>query len=296
MDGYQTMSKQLSSEARAQVVLLLETGKSTRDVALKFHISQSAVVKIRQKYNSFNTFAHLGGNGRPSKNSSEIASCIRGVISENPKTSLRKTAKIIGKEMSQNISHASIRTYLNGMNRFAFSPIKKPLLSPKNIDLRFSLSRDYIKMPLEKIKSIIWSDESKFNLFYSDGKCSVWREPGKGLEKQNLQPTIKHGGLSVMVWACFSYHGKGKLVFIEDIMDAVKYCSILSDNLYESASDMGLVDFIFQQDNDPKHTSKLAKEFFTENNIELLPWPAQSPDMNPIENLWAFINPFTFFS
>ena len=52
---------------------------------------------------------------------------------------------------------------------------------------------------------------------------------------------------------------------------------------------MGLSDFIFQQDNDPKHTSRIAKRFFLEKNIKTLDWPAMSPDMNPIENLWDLI-------
>jgi hypothetical protein len=90
-------------------------------------------------------------------------------------------------------------------------------------------------MSNKEIKKIIFTDESKFNLVNSDGKCFVWREPSTGLLMKNLTPTVKFGGGSVMVWGCFSYHGVGKHVFIDGKMDAAKYVDILSNNLEESA-------------------------------------------------------------
>lgn len=58
-----------------------------------------------------------------------------------------------------------------------------------------------------QLKTIVFCDESNFNLFYSDGRVKVWREPGSSLRAGCFDPKVKHGGGSVMVWACFSYYG-----------------------------------------------------------------------------------------
>jgi len=90
-----------------------------------------------------------------------------------------------------------------------------------------------------------------------------------------------------MVWGCFDWSGVCNLVKITGKMDSVMYKGILSDNLRLSAEKLELMDnFVFQHDNDPKHTSRLVRSFLNEEMIEILKWPAQSSDINLIGYLW----------
>ena len=97
-------------------------------------------------------------------------------------------------------------------------------------------------------------------------------------------PTVKHGGGSIILWGCFSAAGTVRLVRIEAKINGAKYREILDENLLPGTQDVRLGQrFTFQQDNDPKDTAKTTQEGLRGMSLNVLEWPSQSPDLNPIE-------------
>lgn len=164
---------------------------------------------------------------------------------------------------------------------------RKPLVSARNRKKRIEFANGYINKNIEFWCQVLFSDESKFNIFHSGGRILVWRKRNTELDPKNLCSTVKHGGGGVMVWGCMAASDVGELVFIEDTMDKMRYLEILKENLKKSAEKLGLGNnFYFQQDNDLKHTAYVVRQWISFNIPHILGTPPQSPDLNPIEHLW----------
>ena len=156
---------------------------------------------------------------------------------------------------------------------------KKPLLSARHRQRRLAFALKHREWTVEDWKRVVWSDETKINRFGSDGRQWVWKQKGEGLIQREVEGTVKFGGGNIMVWGCMGWNGVEHLAEVEGRMDADQYVSILEDHMLPSLEESGIPkeEVIFQQDNDPKHTSKKAKKWFEDHHITLLDWPAQSP-------------------
>lgn len=132
-------------------------------------------------------------------------------------------------------------------------------------------------MDIEGLEEGIWSDEKQW----------VWKQKGEGLIEREVQNTVKFGGGNIMVWGCMEWSGVGQLAEVEGRMNADQYVDILENHLLPSMQEFEIPveELIFQQNNDPKHTSKKTSTWFKDNSVTLLDWPAQSLDRSPIEHL-----------
>ncbi len=136
---------------------------------------------------------------------------------------------------------------------------------------------------------VLFSDESKFCISFGNQGPRVWRKRGEAQNPCCLKSSVKFPQ-SVMIWAAMSSAGVGPLCFLKSTVNAAIYQEILEHFMLPSADKLyGDADFIFQQDLAPAHTAKGTKSWFNDHGVTVLDWPANSPDLNPLENLWGIV-------
>jgi transposase len=289
------MPKHATATTRAYAMALREAGVTWKEIIAKTGMSNSSINRLFEKADALPTTAPPTIPGRKAgsgfhrrKATPRIKSIMKRMVEKNPMISARRM-----KETCPSLAGLAVRTIRDILNRelglISRSAAKKPFLSEKMKEKRLAFAKKYRRWSVNRWKQVMFSDESNFEIFRTNKHARVRRPVGSDrFDARYTVKTVKHPE-KVMVWGCFSHHGRGGLSFLPKgvMMNKEKYLETLTSHLIPFMARHKTTDFL--QDGAPCHTAKIVTAFLAKKKLKVLDWPGNSPDLNPIENAWSYM-------
>ncbi len=226
--------KELSEDLRIRIVALHKDGLGYKKFGNSLKLSYSTVARVIQRFSKTGFTRNRPRKGRSKKLSPCAVRQVQKMASKNRCTSAASIALEVAEVEGQLVSAQTIRHTLQQVGLHGRRPRRKPLLKLAHKKACKQFAEDNLAKSMNYWTHVLWSDESKVNLFDSDGVQHVWRHPGEEYQENCALPTVKHGGGSIMVWCCMTTAGTGELRFIEGNMDSNMYCDILKQKMMPS--------------------------------------------------------------